>query len=281
MEALGYEHSLSLGDINEGVLRRNQQIHIDNVSKLNQYQNSIHQSVDGSLDKAKSQLTTVVGEQLATKGKAIKRTYEGAKQVAGAVGEAKSLAFTKVPSSLLSQGATHYADVNAVVDFGKDVSAVGTKVSELNRPSDDLIQMGNLKMERTGLGDIAGAGLQVGLGALDLAGDIQAHKITGKNFLEKLGNVMDMTAGALEVGGITADLTGVLAPEGLVANAVGGGVGLARGIIDLAGDVEEHFAPHNPSNAPKSVAPLSVLATGTTGAEVKENIQGSGVKMGQ
>jgi len=281
MEAMGYNHSLGLGDINEGIMSANRQIHIDNVNKLKKYQNSIHKSVDGSLDKAKEQLTTVFGEQMVTKGKAIKQSYEGAKQVAGAVGEAKKMAFSKVPSTSLSQGATHYADVNAVVDFGKDVSATGTKVSDLGGHANDLIQMGNLKMERTGLGDIAGAGLQVGLGAIDLAGDIKAQKITGKNFLEKAGNVMDMTAGALETVGITADLTGVLAPEGLVANAVGGVVGLAGGIIDLAGDVEEHFAPHNPATAPKSVAPLSVLATGTTGAEVKENIQRSGVKMGQ
>ena len=279
MATYGYEHSLSLGDINDSVLRANQQIHLDNVNRLTQYQNSIHKAVDGSLDKAKEQLTTIAGEQLATKGKAIKTTYEGAKQVAGALGEAKDMAFTKVPSSL-SQGATHYADVNAVVDFGKDVSSVGTKVSDLNRPTADLVQMGNMNFEKTGLGDIAGAGLQVGLGAVDLAGDIKAGKITGDNFLERAGNVMDMTAGALETVGITADLTGVLAPEGLVANAVGGVVGLAGGIIDLAGDGEEHFAPHNPDTAPKSVSPLATLATGTTGAEVKENILRSGIKMG-
>jgi hypothetical protein len=260
MEALGYEHSLSLGDINDGVLQKNRDIARSNINKLNQYQNSIHKSVDGSLDKAKSQLTTVVGEQMATKGKAIKRTYEGAKQVAGAVGEAKSMAFSKVPVSKAVQ--------------------LETKGGNLLGHSGDMTNI-SVNMERTGLGDIAGAGLQVGLGAMDLAGDIKAGKITGDNFLEKAGNVMDMAAGALETAGITADMTGVLAPEGLVANAVGGVIGLAGGIVDLAGDVEEHFAPHNPSNAPKSVAPLSVLATGTTGAEVKENIQGSGVKMGQ
>ena len=259
MEAMGYNHSLGLGDINEGIQRANQQIHIDNVNKLNKYQNSIHQTVDGSLDKAKSQLTTVFGEQIATKGKAVKQSYEGAKQVVGALGEAKKMAFSKVPISKAVQ--------------------LETKGGNLLGHSGDMTNIG-VNFEKTGLGDIAGAGLQVGLGAIDLAGDIKAHKITGDNFLERAGNVMDMTAGALETVGITADLTGVLAPEGLVANAVGGVVGLAGGIIDLAGDVEEHFAPHNPGNAPKSVAPLSVLATGTTGAEVKENIQNK-QKMGQ
>ena len=89
MEAMGYNHSLSLGDMNTNVLEKNREIHLNNINKLSQYQNSIHQTVDGSLDKAKSQLTTVFGEQMATKGKAVKRTYEGAKQVAGAIGEAK------------------------------------------------------------------------------------------------------------------------------------------------------------------------------------------------
>jgi hypothetical protein len=279
MASYGYEHSLSLGNINEGVLRANQQIHLDNVNKLTQYQNSIHKAVDGSLDKAKEQLTTIAGEQLATKGKAIKRSYEGAKQVAGALGEAKTMAFTKVPSSLLSQGATHYADVNAVVDFGRDASAVGTKVSDLGGHAGDMTNI-SVNFEKTGLGDIAGAGLQVGLGAIDLAGDIKAGKITGDNFLERAGNVMDMGAGVLETVGITADLTGVLAPEGIVANAVGGVIGLAGGVLDLAGDLEEELAPHNPATAPKTVAPLSTLATGTTGAEVKENILRSGIKMG-
>ena len=259
MASYGFEHSISLGHINDSVERANQRIHLDNVNRLTQYQNSIHKTVDGSLDKAKEQLTTVVGEQYATKGKAIERTYAGAKQVAGAASDASKAIFSKVPVSKAVQ--------------------LETKGGNLLGHSGDMTNVG-MNFEKTGLGDVAGAALQVGLGAVDLAGDIKAGKITGDNFLERAGNVMDMGAAALETAGITADLTGVLAPEGIVANAVGGVVGLAGGILDLAGDVEEHFAPHNPAAAPKSVAPLSTLVTGSTGAEVKENILRSGIKMG-
>ena len=110
--------------------------------------------------------------------------------------------------------------------------------------------------------------------------NVKKGGITGDNFLERAGNVLDIGAAGLETAGITADLTGVLAPEGLVANAIGGVVGLAGGVLDLAGDLEQELAPHNPTAAPKTVSPLSVLVTGSTGAEVKSNIQNSGVKLG-
>ena len=259
MASYGFEHSLSLGNINESVERENQRIKLDNADKLSKYQNSIHKTVDGSLDKAKEQLTTVVGEQYATKGKAIKRSYEGAKQVGTAVSDASKTMFSKVPVSKAVQ--------------------LETKGGNLLGHSGDMTNVG-MNFEKTGLGDVAGAALQVGLGAVDLAGDIKAGGITGDNFLERAGNVMDIGAAGLETAGITADLTGVLAPEGIIANAVGGVVGLAGGILDLAGDVEEHFAPHNPAAAPKTVGSLSTLVTGSTGAEVKENIQNTGSKLG-
>ncbi len=259
MELHGYEHSLSLGDMNSGVLQANREIAISNKNKLSQYQNSISKSTDVNLTQAKEQLTTLAGEQFATKGKAIKRTYEGAKQVGRSVSDASSAVFSKIPVSKAVQ--------------------LETKGGNLAGGTRDMTSVG-LNLEKTSLGDVAGAGLQVLTGGLDLAGDIKKGGITGDNFLERAGNVFDIGAAGLETAGITADLTGVLAPEGLVANAIGGVVGLAGGVLDLAGDLEQELAPHNPTNAPKTVSPLSVLATGTTGAEVKSNIQNSGPKLG-
>ena len=263
MASYGFEHSLSLGDINEGTLKANQAIHLKNLSNMTKYQNSINKTAGDTLDRAKEQLTTIVGEQMATKGKAVMRSYEGAKQLAGAASDASKTIFSKVPVSKAVQ--------------------LETKGGNLLGHSGDMTNVG-MNFEKAGIGDIAGAGLQVGLGAIDLAGDIKAGKITGDNFLERAGNVLDMAAAGLEAGGVAADLTGVLAPEGIVANAIGGVVGLAGGIADLAGDLEQTLAPHNPAAAPKTVGSLATLVTGSTGAEVKENIQGSGggaAKMGQ
>tara|TARA_R110000824_G_scaffold280880_3_gene469139 strand:- start:2126 stop:2908 length:783 start_codon:yes stop_codon:yes gene_type:complete len=259
MAHMGYEHSLSLGDLNSGVLRANQEILLNNKNKLSKYQDSINKSNTVDLTQSQNALTTLAGEQFATKGKAVKRTIAGAKQVGKAVEQVSTALTSKIPVSKAVQLETKGGNL---VGHARDLTSV------------------DLNLEKVGLGDVAGAGLQALSGGIDLAGDIKAGKITGDNWLERAGNVLDIGAGALETAGVTADLTGVLAPEGLVANAIGGVVGLAGGVLDLAGDLEDAFAPHNPGNAPKTVAPLSVLATGSTGAEVKSNIQNSGVKLG-
>ena len=299
MANLGYDHSLSLGDINSGVLQANRQIAIDNIASATKFQNSVNKSSDDTFSKAKDQLTNLVGEQIATKGKSIKRTLKGAKQLGTAVKEltdslpgvaAVSEAelgnfknplesggpeFNIPDDGVTAKDITSAASQGYILEPGiaKSVEKTGTEIAGNTRDMTSL----DLNIDKTGLGDIAGAGLQVLSGGLDLASDIKAGKVTGDNFLERAGNVLDIGAGALEVGGIAADLTGIGAAGGLIANAVGGVVGLAGGVLDLAGDVEEALDPGTPkAKAPTKTAPLAVLASGSTGAEVKQNIQTPG-----
>ena len=87
-------------------------------------------------------------------------------------------------------------------------------------------------------------------------------------------------AGGLEAAGLSADATLFGAPVGMALNIAGGVLGLVAAGEDLIGDKEEKDTLADAETKAKAApiaqqaqVPIASKALGTTGAEVKDNIQ--------
>ena len=109
---------------------------------------------------------------------------------------------------------------------------------------------------------IASTGLTIGLGALDLADDLESHKIVGNNAAERLSNEAGIVSAGLELAGTAMDLTGVGAPIGVALNLAGGLAGLVSGGSEVVGEEQEKQASQQDvSNLQKAPVPQQKLAS--------------------
>lgn len=128
---------------------------------------------------------------------------------------------TEPPPEPVAEGSTTGASIS------EDVEATGSKLTD-GMPKGALTEAGESK-----LGKIAGAGgeaagtlMSAAVGGMDLYNDIKNHSITGNNWEEKAGNI-------LQIGGSIADVVGTFYPP---AKLVGGALDLASGAIDEVGE---------------------------------------------
>lgn len=270
-----YIESVSSGNsANQAALERNRQIR-ENF-KLNKKQYT--QDIGAAKQKVASfqaPVTTDVGEavagQVAAKGKPL---VIGAK---AAVGTAKGVVetgksvlgsfTTKVPVQrairVETAGGNLAKESGLVNDFSKSLksaASVGTTVAERAG------SIGKLGLGATGLG--------VALGAKDVVDDIVNRKIDGNNAAEKVSNVSNIAAGALEGLGTALDLSGVAAPVGVALQAAGGLVGLFGAGSDLVGEEEEKKKAQGTLSSLQKAPPvqekIQAVQAGTAG-EVKVN----------
>ena len=156
-------------------------------------------------------------------------------------------------------------------------------------PAEAEIVSSGEDLAKGGIGDaarVAGGALSVGLGGFDLAEDLANKKIQGANSLERAGNVTQIGAGGLEaaaggVAGLAAGLEGVGAgfdmtvagaPIGLVLGVAGGLAGLVSAGLSFAGGIKEDIDNKSatPAPPPAVLSQQALIASGTTGAEVKQ-----------
>ena len=280
--ALGFHHNLGLGNMSSGVGERlNQQIRSSNLSNLTKYQTNVKNAVDtynlNSLqDNAYKKLGEVVGDQLLTKGKAVDDTIKAVQKTYGALRDAKKMGFTKLegPAESFTSEATRMTRRAAFLD--EDAPA---------------------KAGLSGL-EVLGGALQVGLAADDIYNDAKGG-FSKLNDASKVGNIGEIAAGGAELGaavvagseavGLTAalegagfalDASGLGAPVGVALNILGGITGLAAAGADLIGDKEQSDTDAankqtaiNQTVKQQAQVPIVGKALGTTGAEVKNNIQ--------
>jgi hypothetical protein len=143
--------------------------------------------------------------------------------------------------------------------------------------------------EALGGAKILGGLLQVGLAADDIYNDSKGG-FKKLNDAQKAGNIGEIAAGgveslalgvsALETAGLALDSTGVGILPGLALNVAGGVLGLVAAGADLIGDKEESNTDKKNEAVAKAApvqqqaqVPIASKALGTTGAEVKDNIQ--------
>jgi hypothetical protein len=142
----------------------------------------------------------------------------------------------------------------------KSAASVGTTVAERAG------SIGKLGLGATGLG--------VALGAKDVVDDLVNRKIEGNNAAEKVSNVSNIAAGALEGLGTALDLTGAAAPVGVALQAAGGLVGLFGAGSDLVGEEEEKKKAQGTLSSLQKAPPvqekIQAVQAGTAG-EVKVN----------
>jgi len=125
------------------------------------------------------------------------------------------------PAEPVAEGSTTGASIS------EDVEATGSKLTD-GMPKGALTEAGESK-----IGKIAGAGGEVAgtlmsgaIGGMDLYEDIKNHTITGNNWEEKTGNI-------LQIGGSIADVVGTFYPP---AKLIGGALDLASGAISEIGE---------------------------------------------
>lgn len=125
------------------------------------------------------------------------------------------------PAEPVAEGSTTGASIS------EDVEATGSKLTD-GMPKGALTEAGESR-----LGKIAGAGGEVAgtlmsgaIGGMDLYNDIKNHTITGNNWEEKTGNI-------LQIGGSIADVVGTFYPP---AKLIGGALDLASGAISEVGE---------------------------------------------
>tara|TARA_R110000824_G_scaffold341487_3_gene527940 strand:- start:993 stop:1850 length:858 start_codon:yes stop_codon:yes gene_type:complete len=279
--AYGFHHNLGLGNMNDHVGEAlNQKIRQLNNSNITKHQNNIKNAVDTfnnneGLNSSFKKISEVVGDQLLTKGQAVENTLKAAQKTYGALRDAKSMTFGKVAA----QGDESFAseavrNARRAAFIGEDGGAVA----------------------KTALGGakVLGGALQVGFAIDDFATDVKAGKISGSNVISKVGDITAQVsggveatgllgaAGGLEAAGLSADATLFGAPVGVALNVAGGVLGLVAAGEDLIGDKEEKdkladakTAAQNTTVVPQQAQqPIASKALGTTGAEVKNNIQG-------
>lgn len=284
--ALGFRHALTLGDMPDSRgLEENRKIRQSNLNQISKYQSNLKNAVDSfNTEQAQNNIYKKVGEvvggELATKGKAIEDTIKGAQKTYEALRDAKAMTFTKLESADRAESFTSEA-----TRMARRAALIG----------EDAEPIAKTALEGT---KVLGGLLQVGLAADDIYNDAKGG-FSKLNEAQKTGNVGEIAAGGAEVGaavvagseavGLTGALEGagllldtsvIGAPLGVALNIAGGILGLVAAGADIVGDEKENeklkeaktIAKNTPITSQKQI-PIASKALGTTGAEVKNNIQ--------
>ena len=278
----GISHTLGLGDLNEGVRNFNNNIIRLNQQRLSDFQSGKNKEIsDLKTDEAQQGVSAGVEglSQYINKGEDIKSVGKAVTKLKGAVSglsEARGAAVESVSNPLSKSLLLPVRTSAPAAEGAGQVASVGEDVAE-----------GGI----SGAARVAGGALSIGLGAYDLADDISQGKVEGNNALERAGNIAQIGAGGLEsaagaVAGVAAgleavgmasDLTIAGAPLGLILGVAGGVAGLAAAGLSLVGGIEDDLTSKKQISqltAPTALKSQAVIAAGSSGAEVKENIQG-------
>lgn len=276
--AYGFRHALTLGNMSDiSGLEENRKIRQSNINNLTKYQNNVKNAVDtfntnDLKDLGFKKVQEVVGDQILTKGKAVEDVLKGAQKTYGALRDAKAMTFSKIEGPAESFTSEAVRNARRAAFLAEDSEPIAKAA------------LGGTK--------VLGGVLQVGLAVDDFATDIKNDKISGSNVISKVGNITEQVAGATEAGallgvaggleaaGLSADASIFGAPIGIALNVAGGVLGLLAAGEDLIGDKEEsNTLADNEAKAKampvpqQAQVPIVGKALGTTGAEVKNNIQ--------
>lgn len=258
MDSYGFNSVLSMGNQhNEGILKLNEQIRQSNAVAISKRQEDITKQAASQANLETSQEKSIgeaVGGQVASKGKdiqAVGKVIKSAPQIGEAVLNATEDALFGREQFAI-QGVrddTAGSDLlNSAKSFLQENVSVGESIGE--------------KASSIGKLGIASTGLTIGLGALDLADDLESHKIVGNNAAERLSNEAGIVSAGLELAGTAMDLTGVGAPIGVALNLAGGLAGLVSGGSEVVGEEQEKQASQQDvSNLQKSPVPQQKLAS--------------------
>ena len=276
--AYGFRHALTLGNMSDiSGLEENRKIRQSNINNLTKYQNNVKNAVDtfntnDLKDLGFKKVQEVVGDQILTKGKAVEDVLKGAQKTYGALRDAKAMTFSKIEGPAESFTSEAVRNARRAAFLAEDSEPIAKAA------------LGGTK--------VLGGVLQVGLAVDDFATDIKNDKISGSNVISKVGNITEQVAGATEAGallgvaggleaaGLSADASIFGAPIGIALNVAGGVLGLLAAGEDLIGDKEESDTLADNEAKAKAMpvpqqaqVPIVGKALGTTGAEVKNNIQ--------
>tara|TARA_R110000744_G_scaffold238433_1_gene355925 strand:+ start:891 stop:1703 length:813 start_codon:yes stop_codon:yes gene_type:complete len=258
MDSYGFNSVLSMGNVhNEGILKLNEQIRQSNAVAISKRQEDITKQAASQANLETSQEKSIgeaVGGQVASKGKdiqAVGKVIKSAPQIGEAVLNATEDALFGREQFAI-QGVrddTAGSDLlNSAKSFLQENVSVGESIGE--------------KASSIGKLGIASTGLTIGLGALDLADDLESHKIVGNNAAERLSNEAGIVSAGLELAGTAMDLTGVGAPIGVALNLAGGLAGLVSGGSEVVGEEQEKQASQQDvSNLQKAPVPQQKLAS--------------------
>ena len=258
MDSYGFNSVLSMGNQhNEGILKLNEQIRQSNAIAISKRQEDITKQAASQANLETSQEKSIgeaVGGQVASKGKdiqAVGKVIKSAPQIGEAVLNATEDALFGREQFAI-QGVrddTAGSDLlNSAKSFLQENVSVGESIGE--------------KASSIGKLGIASTGLTIGLGALDLADDLESHKIVGNNAAERLSNEAGIVSAGLELAGTAMDLTGVGAPIGVALNLAGGLACLVSGGSEVVGEEQEKQASQQDvSNLQKAPVPQQKLAS--------------------
>tara|TARA_R100000951_G_scaffold116717_1_gene130094 strand:+ start:20395 stop:21207 length:813 start_codon:yes stop_codon:yes gene_type:complete len=258
MDSYGFNSVLSMGNQhNEGILKLNEQIRQSNAVAISKRQEDITKQAASQANLETSQEKSIgeaVGGQVASKGKdiqAVGKVIKSAPQIGEAVLNATEDALFGREQFAI-QGVrddTAGSDLlNSAKSFLQENVSVGESIGQ--------------KASSIGKLGIASTGLTIGLGALDLADDLESHKIIGNNSAERLSNEAGIVSAGLELAGTAMDLTGVGAPIGVALNLAGGLAGLVSGGSEVVGEEQEKQASQQDvSNLQKAPVPQQKLAS--------------------
>jgi len=258
MDSYGFNSVLSMGNQhNEGILKLNEQIRQSNAVAISKRQEDITKQAASQANLETSQEKSIgeaVGGQVASKGKdiqAVGKVIKSAPQIGEAVLNATEDALFGREQFAI-QGVrddTAGSDLlNSAKSFLQENVSVGESIGQ--------------KASSIGKLGIASTGLTIGLGALDLADDLESHKIVGNNSAERLSNEAGIVSAGLELAGTAMDLTGVGAPIGVALNLAGGLAGLVSGGSEVVGEEQEKQASQQDvSNLQKAPVPQQKLAS--------------------
>jgi hypothetical protein len=258
MDSYGFNSVLSMGNQhNEGILKLNEQIRQSNAVAISKRQEDITKQAASQANLETSQEKSIgeaVGGQVASKGKdiqAVGKVIKSAPQIGEAVLNATEDALFGREQFAI-QGVrddTAGSDLlNSAKSFLQENVSVGESIGQ--------------KASSIGKLGIASTGLTIGLGALDLADDLESHKIVGNNAAERLSNEAGIVSAGLELAGTAMDLTGVGAPIGVALNLAGGLAGLVSGGSEVVGEEQEKQASQQDvSNLQKAPVPQQKLAS--------------------
>ena len=274
--AYGFPHVLSLGNIPDRVGHDiNRKIRQSNLNNITKYQTNVKNAVDtfntnDLADKSFKKIGEVIGDQLLTKGKAVEDTLKAVQKTYTGIRDAKSMMFDRVAAGPDESFASEAVRTARRAAFLEEDAAPEAKAA-----------LGGAK--------VLGGALQIGLAVDDIYNDSKGG-FKKLNDAQKAGNIGEIAAGgvetlalgvsALETAGLALDATGVGILPGLALNVAGGVLGLVAAGADLIGDKEEkdtlaeNEATAKAAPIPQQAQiPIVGKALGTTGAEVKNNIQ--------
>jgi hypothetical protein len=258
MDSYGFNSVLSMGNQhNEGILKLNEQIRQSNAVAISKRQEDITKQAASQANLETSQEKSIgeaVGGQVASKGKdiqAVGKVIKSAPQIGEAVLNATEDALFGREQFAI-QGVrddTAGSDLlNSAKSFLQENVSVGESIGQ--------------KASSIGKLGIASTGLTIGLGALDLADDLESHKIVGNNAAERLSNEAGIVSAGLELAGTAVVETGVGAPIGVALNLAGGLAGLVSGGSEVVGEEQEKQASQQDvSNLQKAPVPQQKLAS--------------------